>query len=54
MWIIDMQCFVVWGEQLTFSREEGIYFLTGLSFQGRVLAMDPHLSGEDRLETIVT
>jgi hypothetical protein len=54
MWSTDLQCFVVWGEQLMFSTAEDIYFLTGLPFWGRALAMDPHLPGEDRVETIGT
>jgi hypothetical protein len=52
MWSTDLQCFVVRGEQLTFSATENIYFLTGLPFWGRELVVDPHIPGEDRVETI--
>jgi hypothetical protein len=52
MWSIDLKCFVVRGEQLTFSSAEDIYFLTGLPFWGRALVVDPHLLWEDRVETM--
>jgi len=41
------------GEKLTFSAIEYVYFLTRLPFCGRALAIDPHLSGEDQVETMV-
>jgi hypothetical protein len=53
MWSTDLQCFMVRGEQLTFSATEDVYFLTGLPFHGRALVIDPHLPGEDRVETMV-
>jgi hypothetical protein len=49
MWSTDLQCFIVRGEQLTFSATEDVYFLTGLPFHGMALPIDPHLSGEDRV-----
>jgi hypothetical protein len=48
MWITDLQCFMVRGDQMTFSATEDVYFLMGLPFSGRALAIDPHLSGDDR------
>jgi hypothetical protein len=41
MWSTDMQCFIVQGEKLTFSMTEDVYFLTGLSFLGSALHIDP-------------
>jgi hypothetical protein len=52
MWSTNMQCFIVRGEQLTFSATEDVYFLMGLPFHGMALAIDPHLPGEDRVETM--
>jgi hypothetical protein len=49
-----LTCSALWyGGKLTFSTTEDIYFLTGLPFWGRELVIDPHLLGEDRVETIV-
>jgi hypothetical protein len=39
-------------EQPKLSTTEDVYFLTGLPFHGRALAVDPHLPGEDRVETM--
>jgi hypothetical protein len=44
----------VWGNKLTLFVADEIYFLTGIPFQGRELVVDPHLSGEDKVETIAT
>jgi hypothetical protein len=44
MWSIDLQCFIVRGQQLTFSATEDVYFLTGLPFYGMALPIDPQLS----------
>jgi hypothetical protein len=35
-----------------FSTTEDMYFLTGLPFRGREVVMDPHIPGEDRVETM--
>jgi hypothetical protein len=53
MWSTDLQCFIVRGEKLTFSATEDVYFLTGLPFRGMALVVDPHLLGEDQVETMV-
>jgi hypothetical protein len=50
---MDLHFFVVSGEQLTFSMTEDVYFLVGLPFRGRALAIDPHLPGEERVENMV-
>jgi hypothetical protein len=34
MWSLDLQCFIVKGEHLSFSAIEDVYFLTGLPFLG--------------------
>jgi hypothetical protein len=39
----------VWGEKLTFSAREDVYFLTGLPFRGMVLPVDPQLLGDVHL-----
>jgi hypothetical protein len=49
MWSTELQCFIVWGEQLTFSVMEDVYFLTGLPFRGRALPVDPQLPGDAHL-----
>jgi hypothetical protein len=32
---------------------ENVYFLTGLSFHGMALPVEPHIPGDDRVETMV-
>jgi hypothetical protein len=49
MWSTNMQCFIVRGQQLTFSTVEDVYFLTGLPFRGMALLADPQLPGDVRL-----
>jgi hypothetical protein len=49
MWSVDLQCFIVRGQQLTLSVVEDVYFLTGLPFRGMALPADPQLSGDVRL-----
>jgi hypothetical protein len=49
MWSTDLQCFIVIGEQLTFSTTKDVYFLTVLPFCGMALPIDPKLPGEDRV-----
>jgi hypothetical protein len=53
MWSTDLQCFIVRGQQLTFSVVEDVYFLTGLPFHGMALPMDPQLSGDERVGDLV-
>jgi hypothetical protein len=43
MWSTELQCFIVRGEQLTFSAREDVYFLMGLPFWGMALPVDPQL-----------
>jgi hypothetical protein len=45
MWSLDLHCFMVWGEQISFTMVEDIYFLTGLSFRGTPLPVEPVLPG---------
>jgi hypothetical protein len=45
-WSTDLQCFIVWGEQLTFSATKDVYFLTGLPFRGIPLPTYPMLLGD--------
>jgi hypothetical protein len=44
---------MVSGEKITFSVTEDMYFLMGIPFRGRALAVDLHLPWEDQLETMV-
>jgi hypothetical protein len=53
MWSTDLQCFIVRGQQLTFSATEDVYFLTGLPFHGMALPIDPQLSGDERVGDLV-
>jgi hypothetical protein len=53
MWSIDQQCFIVQGEQLTFSVIEDVYFLTGLPFRGSPLPVEPVLLGDGQLADLV-
>jgi hypothetical protein len=52
MWSTNLQFFIVRGEHLTFSATEDVYFLTGLPFCGMALPVEPHLLGDDRVETM--
>jgi hypothetical protein len=52
MWSIDLQYFIVTGEKLTFWAIEDVYFLMGLQFRGMALPIEPHLPGDDRVETL--
>jgi hypothetical protein len=52
MWSTDLQCFIVQGEQLTFSATKDVYFLTGLPFWGTALPADPLLSGDAHLANL--
>jgi hypothetical protein len=49
MWSIDLQCFIVREEHLTFSAIDDVYFLTGLPFCGMAPLIDPQLAREDRV-----
>jgi hypothetical protein len=53
MWSTDLQCFIVRGQQLTFSVVEDVYFLMGLPFCGMALPTDPQLSGDERVGDLV-
>jgi hypothetical protein len=41
MWTTDLQCFIVRGQQLTFSIAKDVYFLMGLLFHGMGLPINP-------------
>ena len=43
MWSPDRHCFLVRGEQITFTAVEDVYFLTGLPFRGTLLPAVPVL-----------
>jgi hypothetical protein len=43
MWSLDLHCFMVRGEQLTFTVVEDVYFLIGLLFRGIPLVVEPVL-----------
>jgi hypothetical protein len=43
MWTTDLKCFIVRGQQLTFSVVKDVYFLMGLPFRGMALPINPQL-----------
>jgi hypothetical protein len=43
IWSLDLYCFIVQGEHLTFAATEDVYFLTGLPFRGISLPAEPVL-----------
>jgi hypothetical protein len=43
MWSPEQHCFLMQGEQITFTVVEDVYFLTGLPFWGTPLPVDPVL-----------
>jgi hypothetical protein len=49
MWSLELQCFIVHGEHLTFSAMEDVYFLTRLPFWGTLLPANPVVLGEGQL-----
>jgi hypothetical protein len=52
MWSPEQHCFLVRGEQITFTAVEDIYFLTGLPFRGTPLPADPVLSRDTPLQEV--
>jgi hypothetical protein len=52
MWNPELHCFIVCGENLAFSTEEDVYFLTGLPCQGTLLQAEPVIVGEGQLATL--
>jgi hypothetical protein len=52
MWSPDQHCFLVRGEQISFTLMEDIYFLTGLPFRGTPLPVDPVLPRDTHLRTV--
>jgi hypothetical protein len=53
MWSMDLQCFIVRGEQIKFLSIEDVYFLMGLPFHGMAFPIDPQLLGEDQVGDLV-
>jgi hypothetical protein len=49
---MDFQCFILWGEKLTFSAMEDVYFLTRLPFRGSALPVDPLSLGDAHLDDL--
>jgi hypothetical protein len=49
---LDQHCFLMRGEQISFTAVEDIYFLTGLPFRGTPLPADPVLSRDTHLRTV--
>jgi hypothetical protein len=52
MWSLDMHFFIVWGEQISFTVVEDVYFLTGLPFWGMPLLAEPMLPMDVHLATL--
>jgi hypothetical protein len=52
MWSPDLHCFMVWGEHISFTAVEDIYFLTGLPFRGTPLPAEPMLPVDVELVTV--
>jgi hypothetical protein len=52
MWSPNLHCFMVRGEQLTFTAVEDVYFLTGLPFRGTHLPAEPVLPADVQLATL--
>jgi hypothetical protein len=52
MWSPDRHCFLVLGEQISFTAVEDVYFLTGLPFRGTPLPAVPVLSRETDLREV--
>jgi hypothetical protein len=52
MWSLDLHCFMVRGEKITFTVVEDIYFLTGLPFRGTPLLAEPVLPADVSLATL--
>jgi hypothetical protein len=52
MWSPEQHCFLVRGEQITFTAVEDIYFLTGLPFRGTPLPADPVLPRDTPLQEV--
>jgi hypothetical protein len=52
MWSPDRHCFLMRGEQITFTAVEDIYFLMGLPFRGTPLPADPVLPRDTHLQTV--
>jgi hypothetical protein len=53
MWSPEQHCFLVRGEQITFTAVEDVYFLTGLPFRGTPLPAVPMLPRDTDLRTVV-
>jgi hypothetical protein len=51
MWSLDLHCFMVRGEQISFTAVEDAYFLTGLPFRGTPLPVEPVLPADVQLAT---
>jgi hypothetical protein len=49
MWSLDLHCFMVRGEKLTFTAVEDIYFLMGLPFWGTPLPAEPVVLADGQL-----
>jgi hypothetical protein len=52
MWSPEQHCFLVRGEQVTFTAMEDVYFLTGLPFRGTPLPADPVLPRDTPLQEV--
>jgi hypothetical protein len=52
MWSPEKHCFLVRGEQVTFTAMEDVYFLTGLPFRGTLLPTDPVLPRDTPLQEV--
>jgi hypothetical protein len=52
MWSPEQHCFLVRGEQVTFTVVEDVYFLTGLPFWGTPLPADPMLPRDTLLQEV--
>jgi hypothetical protein len=52
MWIPELHCFLMRGEQIPFTAVEDVYFLTGLPFRGTPLLVEPVFPRETTLVTI--